>query len=499
MNKAVTTRRDTFWRLLISYGNTGINSSDVGLLGSEQPTARSGNPFSEKTMLDPSAAPSNLSETAKSLAASPRVVARTRVGAWLRSTHGRWPQIVNIGLLIAGLGLGQGTIFIVQTALVAAGRYELLAAFGTHYSFAIFGIILVDAGASTTLARVVARLSAERKSHDEVWQIFCETSAIRLLTASLIGTAAAVYVLGFVSDGFSRWYVTLALPGLLLWAVNGVGLLDGLRLSGVSGIAGSAAYIVTAIGLALAARRSTEAAGAILGGAFSIGYLVTLVAQWIALGRKGWSPQLRKITRAGLARSLKDGGALLFQLVPGQINMRVQLVLSTVYLGAETTALFIYAKQIVTASTQIIGFVLRVEFPGLVEKLAASGKHSLGSILGAQKMALYCALVFAAGIAGVAGIAAAVPDFSLHRASMIIASFTPTILTLSLSLMMTQALAALGAYGVIAKAIAISSAVGMMVSYVLVSKLDACAFVLGEVTFHLAGFYIVHRYLRRLS
>jgi hypothetical protein len=179
--------------------------------------------------------------------------------------------------------------------------------------------------------------------------------------------------------------------------------------------------------------------------------------------------------------------------------MRVQLVLSTVYLGAETTALFIYAKQIVTASTQIIGFVLRVEFPGLVEKLAASGKHSLGSILGAQKMALYCALVFAAGIAGVAGIAAAVPDFSLHRASMIIASFTPTILTLSLSLMMTQALAALGAYGVIAKAIAISSAIGMTVSYLLVSKVDAYAFVLGEVTFHLAGFYIVHRYLRRLS
>jgi hypothetical protein len=42
-------------------------------------------------------------------------------------------------------------------------------------------------------------------------------------------------------------------------------------------------------------------------------------------------------------------------------------------------------------------------------------------------MALYCALVFAVGIAGVAGIAAAVPDLSLHGGAMIIASFAPTI------------------------------------------------------------------------
>ena len=300
-----------------------------------------------------------------------------------------------MALLIAGLGLGQGTIFIVQTVLVAAGEYGLLATFGTHYSFAILGIILVDAGASTILAREVARSSAEPMSRDDVWQIFWETSAIRLLVALLVGAVAAVYAFGFASDGFSRWYVALALPGLLCWAVNGVGLLDGLRLSGVSGITGSAAYVFTAIGLALAAHKPAETAGAILGGAFSLGYLVTLGAQWTALGRKGWIPRFRRPTRAGLARSLKDGSALLFQFVPGQINMRVQLVLSSVYLDAEMTALFIYAKQIVTAAMQIIGFVLRVEFPGLVEKLAESGKHSFASILGAQKMALYCAVLFA--------------------------------------------------------------------------------------------------------
>ncbi|OAF15850.1 hypothetical protein AYJ54_39200 [Bradyrhizobium centrolobii] len=424
---------------------------------------------------------------------------RRRVAGLLASARGRWRQIVNVGLLVAGLGLGQGAIFLVQTMLVAAGEYELLAAFGTHYSFAILGIILVDVGASTTLARAVAHWSSGRTSREQVWRVFCETSAIRLAVASLIGAAAIVYVWGFSSDGFSRWYVALALPGLLLWAVNGVGLLDGLRLSGVSGITGSAAYMVTAAGLALASHKSAETAGAILGGAFSTGYLSTLVAQWTALARKGWYPQLQKLTRAGLVSALRDGGALSFQLLPGQINMRAQLVLSSAYLGAEMTALFVYAKQVVTAATQIIGFVLRVEFPGLVEKLSGTGKNSLVSMLGAQRMALYCAVVFALGATAVAGIAAAVPDFSLHRAAITIAGFMPTILTMSLLLMMMQGLAALGAYGASAWALAVGSVAGILASYALISTLHVYAFAAGEVVLNVVGLYVGHRYLRRRS
>jgi len=421
------------------------------------------------------------------------------MAGWLRSAHRRWPQIINVGLLIAGLGLGQGTIFVVQTVLVAAGEYELLAAFGTHYSFAVLGVILVDAGASITLARMVARFPAGQKPNKEVWRIFCETTTIRLLLAALVCVAIAIYALGFASEGFSRWYVALAVPGFLLWAVNPVGLLDGLRLSGISGITGSAAYVITAIGLAVATHRSPEVAGAILGGAFSIGYFVTVGAQWIVLIRKGWRPQFPRMTRAGLTKSLSDGGALLFQYAPGQINMRVQLLLSNLYLGAETTALVVYAKQIVTAANQIVLFVLRVEFPGLVERLAAPGTHSLRSLLGAQMMALYCAVILAVGITAAAIIAVTVPSFGLHRAAVIIAAFAPTIVFLSLSSMMTQAMAALGAYGVIAKALAISSAAGMLVSYALVSTLGAYSFVVGEIAFHLVGCGIVYRYLRRLS
>ncbi|MCP3368314.1 hypothetical protein [Bradyrhizobium cajani] len=443
-------------------------------------------------MVETSAASSSPAERG-----DPSPPATGRFGARLRPVAGRWSQIVNICLLVAGLALGQGTIFIVQTVLLAAGEYELLAAFATHYSFAILGIIVVDAGANITLARAVVRLSAEDRPHAEAWQMFCDTSVIRLLTALVIGAAATLYVLVFSSDGFSRWYVMSALPGLLLWSVNGVGLLDGQKLSGISGMTGAIAYVTSAVGLMLAMRGSHEAAGAILGGAFSIGYLVTLIAQWAVLAGRGWHPQLHKPTWAGLTQALKDGCALSFQIVPGQINMRVQLVLSAAYLGAETTALFVYAKQIVTAATQVLQFVLRVEFPGLVEKLSGAGRQGLAGIIGAQKLTLFCAVMFSVGATAVAGIVAVVSEGGLHRAAVVIAGFAPTILTVALLQMTWQGLAALGAYAASAWALAIGAAAGIAASYLLVSQLHVFAFAAAEVVLNLTTLYVGFRYLRR--
>jgi O-antigen/teichoic acid export membrane protein len=379
---------------------------------------------------------------------------------------------------------------------VASGEYTLLARFGVHYSFAILAILMIDCGGSIVLARMVARRSVREIPGDDVWQAFCEMSAIRLLMASLIGAAAAVYARGFASDEFSRWYVALALPGLLLWAVNAVGLLDGMRMSGVSGITGSAAYLFTAGGLALAARRSDGIAGAILGGAFSLGYIVTLVAQWGVLARKGWFPRYRKPARAGLLKLGKNSCALLFQLVPGQVNMRAQLVLSTAYLGVEMTALFIYAKQVVTALTQILGFVLRVEFPALVDRFAGTGGQTFSSIIGAQRTSLYLSIASTIATLAVSGTATLVPGFSLHKAAVVMTVFAPTIWTVSLSMMMTQGLAAMGAYAVSARALAISSVAGIVVTYLLIPALQIYGMVLGELSFHIVGFFIVYRYLR---
>src|SRR5262245_33793838 len=130
---------------------------------------------------------------------------------WITLALGRWPHGANIAMLIAGLGMGQGAIFAVQTMLVAAGDYHLLAAFGTLYALATLGTVVVDCGASTILAREVVRATTGQTTRDELWRVFWETSAIRLLMASLICVGIIVYTFAFASDDFHQWYAVSAI------------------------------------------------------------------------------------------------------------------------------------------------------------------------------------------------------------------------------------------------------------------------------------------------
>lgn len=130
----------------------------------------------------------------------------------LSAGSAQWRRLLNVGLLIGGYGLGQGTIFAVQTWLVARGEYDLLSAFGTHFSFAMLSIFLIDAGSTTTLAREIARLSTEQ-TNDEFWSLFWATVIVRATIATATGVAALVYALVFSSDPFSRYYLLWILPG----------------------------------------------------------------------------------------------------------------------------------------------------------------------------------------------------------------------------------------------------------------------------------------------
>jgi hypothetical protein len=368
-----------------------------------------------------------------------------------------------------------------------------------HYSFAILGIILIDGGSTMILARQVARVSDEPGATDEIWGTFWETSVFRGLMAALICMFAAVYAMEISSNGFSQSYVLFAVPGWLVWAGNAAGLLDGLKRSGISGLTGSIAYATSAIGLAFSPHASPEMAGSILGGAFSVGYLLTVAAQWAALGRYAWFPQFHKTTRAGLVRSFKDGLALLFQFLPGQLILRVQLALSIVYLGSESTALFIYAKQIVVASAMIVTFVLRADFPELVQRTIRSKQPSVRSIFGAQKATLYCAVALTVGTVIASGIASIVPHYSFSKAASLLVPFAATILTASLFLMIIQGLAALGAYAIIARIVTIAAALAILMSYLLlITTLHVYAFPLAEATSQLIGAYLVYLHIRSL-
>jgi O-antigen/teichoic acid export membrane protein len=409
---------------------------------------------------------------------------------------GRWARILNIGLLIGGFGLGQGSIFAAQTWLVARSELDLLAAFGTSFSFAILGTMFVDAGAITVLARHVAHLSAGQASRKEISLIFWETSLVRLMLALLIVLGGGIYAMAISAEPFTSFYVLLASPGFLLCAINAAGMLDGLKLSGVSGLTGSIIYVVSAVALIFAPHVSRATAGALLGGVFSIGNFLTVLLQWGVLDRHGLRPARPEVTRSGLMRSVKDGLAMLCGTLPGQLYFRFQLLLSTTFLGTEITAFLLYAKQIVSGMTQLIGFVLRVEFPTLVQLFAQPDKHNLATIFGAQKLASFLAIgsTIATLFAGIGLTFAKQRNFS--EVGWLLIAFSPTILTISIMWIVAQALAALSRYTVLAFIITIFVVVGMVVSYLALTSYGVYALILGDMASHATGMLLLYLFLR---
>lgn len=412
------------------------------------------------------------------------------------AARSQWARLINVVLLAGGYGLGQGAIFAVQTWLVARGAYDLLATFGTHFSFAMLSIFLIDAGATTTLARQIAG-RGEARADDEIWPLFWATVVVRGSVAVLLAVGALVYALGFADDPFSRSYLLSILPGLAIWTGNAVGLLDGRRLSGVSGITGSLAFATSALGLVLAVDLPPHLAGSILGSAFSLGYVLTVAAQWAALNRVGLRVRLVLPEPSGIRRAFLDGAALLSQFVPGQLILRAQLVMSTVYLGAESTALFVYVKQAVIATTMLVGFIMRVDFPGLVQRLNQERSARLRTILEAQRLAIGTAFVLAGAVLLVGMAAPLISQSNLAKAAELLMAYAPTIVVISAVTIMMQGTAAIGDYLAGAKAIAISTLVGTIVSYLAIAQLGIYALLAGEVTGHVLSLALLYAHLRR--
>lgn len=404
-----------------------------------------------------------------------------------RFMAGRWSAVTNMGLLLGGYGAGQGAMFVAQTWLLATGRYHFLAAFGTHFLFAVLGTYVVDAGAITILARHAAGLPRDAASRLHLWQLFWDTSVFRAVLAVALALAAVIYASVPAADGFSRNYALFAAPALLFFAGNAAGLLDGFKFGGISGLTGAIPYATSALALAIVRDASPETAGATLGTAFSVGCLLTVATQWIVLARFGWRPRWLTTTGRGVGKAARDGIAMLGVMLPGQFYGRAQLLLSAAYLGPETTAIFLYAKQVINVIAQTVGFIQRVEFPGLVTRLSVPDGNLLRTIVSAQKLVAAFGVVSTMGVCSAGFAMAHMPENRFTAVAALLIGFSPTILTMAAVIMMTQALAAGGAYEGLAVDIFTFNVVGLAASYFSITGFGVYAFVAGDLISTLFG------------
>lgn len=406
-------------------------------------------------------------------------------------------RALNVALLVGGYGLGQGAIFLAQSWLVASGQLELLALFGTHFAFAIFGILVVDAGSLTLLARHAASMEHGEESAAAMWRIFWETSVVRATLALLVIAAALAFVALGAAHPFSRDYVLWAAPAFLLWAVNAAGFLDGLKLSGISGISGSCPYAASALALVVARNADPAEAGALLGGALSAGYALTLVLQFAALRTAGWRPLFVRPARRGVFTAGRDGLALLGSTLPGQVYYRLQLLISSAWLGPAPTALLVYLKQIVSAAAQLISFFRRVEFPALVRRLAADEGSPVATIWSVQMRG-----TLVAGAATVAMILAGI-GLAVYGTGVAgelggyLAVFALTVGTSAVFLAFSQGLAALGRYGALFRCSLVATFVGLAASLALAHRAGVYGFAIADLLLSLASIAAVMISLRR--
>jgi hypothetical protein len=178
-------------------------------------------------------------------------------------------------------------------------------------------------------------------------------------------------------------------------------------------------------------------------------------------------------------------------MLPGQLYGRAQLILSTTYLGAETTALFLYVKQVVSGVMQVITFVQRVEFPTLVRRLANPDGSLFRTIVGAQKLMATAGLLATVTLLAAGSAMSYWPESRFGAVAPLLDAFSSTILAMTALLMVAQSLAATGAYEGLAIDNIIFNAMGAAASLLFLSKFGVYAFLAGDLLSVACGFLLM--------
>jgi hypothetical protein len=345
-------------------------------------------------------------------------------------------KLGNLSLLIGGYGLGQGSLFLAQTWLVFHAHLPRFTEFGLSFYTATLALLLVDFGSTQFLAREVAHHSEGDEAKAAAWTYYWRIAPARLAAAVACLIAGLIYVR--FSGDFTAAYVLFASPALLFWAFNATGLLDGFRLSGASGLTASLPCITSSIALILTAGMPGAEAGAILGASLSAGYILAVLAQIGLLAFTGRRARFVKPAMAEVIDAVVHSGAAMLTLLPGQLYFRLQLAVCAIFLNPAATAIFLYAKQIVVALAQLIGFIRRVEFADMVVALAKRTDSAVRVILTSQRLGTGIAAVSAVGV-GAVGLALHFAGSGAPQAGgLSIAAFAPTILGAALALGFTQ-------------------------------------------------------------
>jgi O-antigen/teichoic acid export membrane protein len=409
------------------------------------------------------------------------------------SSSPKYRRAMNMVGLLAGFGLGQGSLFAVQTWLLATGEIAYMGRFAIINTMILLAYQAIDLGGLVILARHVA---TENHAGRDMPTFFWSFSAVRLIIAFVL-TMMGVFWLAVNPTSFNSNYTALAIPGLIMLAVSPGGILDGYSMSGWTGATWALPFLTSAIALPFGLEMSSRGAGMFLGGALSLGAILAVAVQYGLLHRQGLSVPYRR-PKAALMR---DGSheALLYlgSWLPGQLSFRAQVGIAAALLGTNAAALLIYAKQVIMIATRFLVFARRVEYPDLVKQLA-DRQHLVSKVMSIQKISLSMG-VLGTVIFAVSGLLMnfAFPH-KLHGAGLVIATFAPIILTASVYATFMQACYAVKRTDVSAWTAVVVDVIGLGLVFALVPFIGMTGIALAEGLGHVLGVTLLIFALRRI-
>jgi hypothetical protein len=347
-------------------------------------------------------------------------------------------KALNLIGLIGGFGAGQGLQFVAQTWLLANGKTAFLGRYGVAYTIVSLFYQLVDFGGLVILARISATQSVtDAEIADGLWSL----SAFRFLLALAVVLLAILFWFAFGRGTFEGSYELTASIGLLIYACNAGGVLDGKNLSGWTGTTWGIPFLLTAILLPPCSQLPLPQAGYILGIAFSCGAGATVVAQHAVLRSQGMILALTRPKSSIVFLVIKEGILYLMTTMPGQILYRVQIGSAALLEGVVAAGLITYVKQILSGIFQLQYFVRRIEFPVLV-KTTLANSSLFYSLVVAQRLSLALAALFfvLTAVSGIILTFFGSPSF--HRIGLLLIAFTPSSFAVSCGSSLTQLCAA---------------------------------------------------------
>lgn len=395
-------------------------------------------------------------------------------------------KLWNWALLIFGYGAGQGALFLSQTWLVIEQKLVLLAAFGTAFSFAILGIIIVDIGSQVALAQKTAIIGDTKdiQAHSENY-VF--VTVCRLIVAIPVAFLFLTYSNG-IEDNFYLYYFLFGAPSFVFWAFNASGIIDGLRMSGFSGLTASLPYLTSAVAVVFVGDMAEPLAATILGSALSAGYLSSVGLHFVGLRWRGYTLSYKTPNLHQVLATLVEGLGVLMTSLPAQVYPRVQIALCNAFLGPLATASLIYARQVLTAATMLPNMYRRVEFPDMARSIRASNTSGLRIAFSAQRLANVAALFTSGLMLIVPFVISAFNSDSTPDAISLVSWFSAILLVSILSTTSTQGLLARAQYGYSAFIVIMSVLVNLILSFVLIECYGIVSFIVADIALHIIMF-----------